>query len=106
MTSNITEILSNLNTDDKNRYDNARAVMRKAFLTAHNLILGIENWSTGDDEVFDWIDRSLIEMMKASGRIKTAKTDVDAAVERVENDLADVIKNQSDVARNGAWGKM
>ena|SRR5258708_39959163 len=104
MTNNITEILSNLNTDDKNRFDNARAVMRKAFLTAHNLILGIENWSTGDDEVFDWIDRSLIEMMKASGRVKT-KTDVDAAVERVENDLADVIKNQSDV-RNGAWGKM
>jgi len=104
---NITEILSNLNADDKNRYDSARAAMRKAFLTAHNLILGIENWSTGDDEVFDWIDRSLIEMMKASGRVKT-KTDVDAAVERVENDLADVIKNQPrdlDV-RNGAWGKM
>jgi hypothetical protein len=105
--TNIIEILSNLNADDKNRYDNARAIMRKAFLTAHNLILGIENWSTGDDEVFDWIDRSLIEMMKASGRLKTAKTDIDVAVERVENDLADVIKNQPrDLDRNGAWGKM
>lgn len=90
MTSDIRTILQALDDTDKRKWDEARSIMRRAYLTAHNTVLGIEAWDVNDDALLDWIDIRLVDLFERSGRFTAAKESAEQAAVRVENDIKEM----------------
>lgn len=68
----IREILLALSPDDRALWSEHRTAMRRSFLTAHNMTVGIGNWSDKDDAFADLIDIQLALLFDRAGRLNTA----------------------------------
>lgn len=95
MTSDIREILKSLDDADKRKWEDARSIMRRAYLTAHNTVLGIEAWDVNDDALLDWIDIRLVDLFERSGRFAAVKETAEQAAVRVEADIRDMVKGNT-----------
>lgn len=100
MTSDIRTILQALDDTDKRKWDEARSIMRRAYLTAHNTVLGIEAWDVNDDALLDWIDIRLVDLFERSGRFAAAKESAEQAAVRVEADIRDMVKGSAQAQTN------
>lgn len=65
----IREILAALSPDDKALWSEHRTAMRRSFLTAHNMTVGIGNWNANDDAFADLIDIQLALLFDRAGRL-------------------------------------
>jgi len=87
---NITEIINTLNREDMTLWNKARNEMRRAYLTAHNLIIGVESWSHDDDTFTDYIDAVVVTLFERSGRLSQNASD-----HEVENDIRELVRSKS-----------
>lgn len=69
----IREILAALSPDDRALWSEHRTAMRRSFLTAHNMTVGIGNWSANDDAFADLIDIQLALLFDRAGRLEASK---------------------------------
>lgn len=73
----IRELYNSLSSEDRIIYQQLRSSMRKLYLTAHNSIVGIDNWSLDDDALLDLFDIKIAVLFDKAGRIEGIKSVVD-----------------------------
>lgn len=101
----IREILAAIDEKDKQLWSNCRTNMRKVYISAHNKVVGIANWSHIDDAFLDMMDIQLANLFDRAGRFETTKSLVSSEdVEKIKNDLLksddDIKKKLSDLPNN------
>lgn len=97
----IREIMAALSVDDRSIYQEARSAMRRAFLTAHNLTVGIGEWDCEDDSLLDLFDIRLALLFDRAGRLNATTAVVSKADgETVHKQL----ESKAVAALENAWG--
>lgn len=102
----IREILLALSPDDRALWSEYRTAMRRSFLTAHNMTVGIGNWSDKDDAFTDLIDIQLALLFDRAGRFEATKDII--GLEKGEAIAADIGSqkiNLNKVDAASGWGK-
>src|ERR1051326_8148996 len=74
----IREILKTLSPEDKTVWEQTRMEMRRAYLNAHNGIVGIAAWDKHDDAFMDLIDIKIAVLFDRAGKIEAVKEIVKA----------------------------
>ncbi len=92
----IREILAALTHDDRALWSEHRTAMRRSFLTAHNMTVGIGNWNANDDAFADLIDIQLALLFDRAGRFDATKALIDEG--KADKLFAD-IHEQSDAVK-------
>jgi hypothetical protein len=114
----IREILQSLDSHDKEMWQKVRTDMRRAYITAHNSVLGVNNWSIDDDAFVDLIDIKLALLFDKAGHMSTtkdivSKADAQPIEESIHNAASNAVKllelskynNLGNaLAPNGEWG--
>lgn len=101
----IREILAAIDEKDRQLWSDCRTNMRKVFISAHNKVVGIANWSHIDDAFLDMMDIQLANLFDRAGRINSPKPIVsDEDAEKIKNDLLksddDITLRLSDLPKN------
>lgn len=89
----IREILLALSPEDRALWSEHRTAMRRSFLTAHNMTVGIGNWTDKDDAFADLIDIQLALLFDRAGRFEATKDII--GIEKFE-EISKDIHEQSD----------
>ena len=93
MPNDIREIINSLDEQDKQMFCQHRKEMRRSYLTAHNAIIGVQEWDAYDDAFMDIIDLKLAILFDRAGRfVAVDKTIDDAEIARVEADIVAAYK--------------
>jgi hypothetical protein len=103
----IREILAALSTDDKALWSEQRTAMRRAFLTAHNMTVGIGEWTDKDDAFVDLIDIQLALLFDRAGRLMATKQIIgmdkaDTIVEDINAQISNLHKVDNAVSKIAA----
>ena len=69
----IREILSALSPDDQALWSQHRTEMRRSYLHAHNMTIGIDSWEAVDDMFMDLIDIRLAQLFDRAGKLEATK---------------------------------
>lgn len=84
----IRELYSSMSPEDKILYQVIRTSFRKIYLSAHNNIIGMDNWDNGDDALLDLLDIKIAVLFDRAGRIEGTKPLIDKEkVSTIENNI-------------------
>jgi hypothetical protein len=88
----IREILAAIDENDRLLWQKHRTELRRSYLTAHNSVHGIVNWSDKDDTFMDLIDIQLALLFDRAGRFDAPKdiigADGNTIIKQIEDDVA------------------
>lgn len=85
----IREVLNALDEQDKTLWRQHRTEMRRSYMSAHNTVNGVINWTEKDDAFIDLIDIQLALLFDRSGRFAATKDVIGNGVNiiaQIEND--------------------
>lgn len=86
----IREVLNALDEQDKKLWRQHRTEIRRSYMTAHNTVNGVVNWSDADDAFIDLIDIQLALLFDRAGRLAATKdivgTDGSKIIDKIEAD--------------------
>lgn len=90
----IREVLAALDQNDRTLWQQHRTEMRRSYMTAHNSVLGLTQWSMEDDAFLDLIDIKLALLFDKSGRLQGEKTIVHATeASNIEQDIKNALSS-------------
>ena len=93
----IREILKSLAPEDKVVWEQCRTEMRRAYLNAHNGIVGVAAWDKHDDAFMDLIDIKIAVLFDRAGKIEAIKEVVKAEdANPIEDDIKKAAKVNTD----------
>ena len=113
----IRTVLQAMSVDDRALWSECRTNMRRAFLTAHNHTVGMQNWDVSDDMFMDLIDINLALLFDRSGRLESttevvSAKDAEKIMEKIEEAGQNVGKAKAQPEMSEAskkladgWGK-
>ncbi len=97
--ADIREILAALSEEDRAVYTQHRNTMRRAYLTAHNETLGMDQWSEHDDRLLDYVDIMLALLYDRAGKLVATKElfgkdkeDIEQKIDSEESNLNKIDK--------------
>ena len=95
MPLDMREILKALSPEDKALWCQHRTEMRKSYLHAHNMTLGIERWEHIDDAFMDLVDIRLAQLFDRSGKLQATKELIGKEDKKIEEEIV----NQKEEAK-------
>lgn len=101
----IREVLNALDEQDRVLWRQHRTEMRRSYMSAHNTVHGVVNWSDKDDAFIDLIDIQLALLFDRAGRFAATKdiigNDGNKIITQIENDA----KGLKLVDQASGWAK-